>query len=83
MKNYYFTKIMVVVLALLLRLPLIYSQNFVTNWLFGEFGIEFKPCTVVVRHDYAIRESRGMGIISDKNGNLLWGLQIIKYLIFR
>ena len=51
--------------------PLAHSQNFAKNWLFGDFGLEFKSDTVLIRHDYAPHESRGMGIISDKNGNLI------------
>ena len=51
--------------------PLVNSQNNAKNWLFGDFGLEFRPDTVLIRHDYAPHESRGMGIISDKEGNLL------------
>jgi len=69
MKKLYYISA-VIVLALLVS-PLAISQHYAKNWLFGDFGLEFKSDTVVVRHDYAPHESRGMGIISDKNGNLL------------
>jgi len=50
---------------------LTYSQKVANNWLFGYFGLEFKSDTVVIRHDYAAHANRGMGIISDNNGQLL------------
>lgn len=49
-----------------------YSQNFANNWLFGNFGLEFQDDTVIIRKDYALHEIRGEGIISDKNGDLLF-----------
>jgi len=61
----------IIVLSALLVSPLAISQNYTRNWLFGEFGLEFKRDTVVVRHDYAQHENRGMGILSDKDGNLI------------
>jgi len=48
-----------------------FSQKIANNWLFGNFGLEFKSDTVAIRHDYATHENRGMGIISDSNGLLL------------
>ena len=68
-KSYYITATLV--LLSLLMSPLAHSQNFAKNWLFADFGLEFRPDTVLIRHDYAPHEDRGMGIISDKNGNLI------------
>jgi len=48
-----------------------FSQKKANNWLFGDFGLEFKSDTVAIRKDYATHENRGMGIISDSNGQLL------------
>ncbi len=49
-----------------------FAQNFTKNWLFGDFGLEFQDDTVIIRKDYAPHENRGEGIISDKNGALLF-----------
>ena len=68
-KSYYITSILFL-LAISIS-PFVNSQNFAKNWLFGGFGLEFRPDTVIIRHDYAPHESRGMGIISDKIGNLI------------
>lgn len=49
-----------------------YSQASASQWLFGEFGLEFQQNTVSIRHDYAPHENRGAGIISDEQGDLLF-----------
>jgi len=50
----------------------LFSQNQAANWLFGDFGLEFKKNSVIIRHDYAAHEYRAEGIISDKSGRLLF-----------
>jgi len=70
MKKLYTISAVIVVFALFVS-PLAISQNFAKNWLFGDFGLEFRTDTVVVRNDYAPHRSRGMGIISDENGHLV------------
>jgi len=70
MKNLHYITIVFIVFALSMS-SLAYSQNVANNWLFGNFGLEFKSDTVIIRQDYATHEDRGMGIISDNNGRLL------------
>lgn len=70
MKNSYYITTFIITSSLLIS-SLAFSQKVVNNWLFGEFGLEFKSDTVVIRKDYAVHENRGMGIISDSNGQLL------------
>lgn len=70
MKKFYTIAAVLVLFSLLIS-PLAISQKYAKNWLFGDFGLEFSADTVVVRHDYAPHQSRGMGIISDKNGSLI------------
>ena len=70
MKKSYYIATILILFALSIS-PMTNSQNFAKNWIFGDFGLEFRPDTVLIRHDYASHESRGMGIISDKNGNLI------------
>lgn len=70
MKNTYYITTFLITFALLIS-SLTFSQGVANNWLFGTFGLEFKSDTVVIRQDYASHENRGMGIISDKNGQLL------------
>jgi photosystem II stability/assembly factor-like uncharacterized protein len=64
-------RIVSIVLGLLIS-QLSYSQNFANNWVLGNFGLEFQDDTVIIKKDYAILENRGEGIISDKNGDLLF-----------
>lgn len=49
-----------------------FSQNLANNWVFGDFGLEFRDNAVFIRHDYAPHKNNGAGIISDKNGKLLF-----------
>jgi photosystem II stability/assembly factor-like uncharacterized protein len=71
MRNKFHTKAICFIIGILLFQTL-YSQNEAANWLFGDFGLEFQHDTVFVENDYAPHENRGEGIISDKNGNLLF-----------
>lgn len=70
MKNSYYVTTFIITSALLIS-SLAFSQKVANNWLFGDFGLEFKSDTVVIRKDYAVHKNRGMGIISDSNGQLL------------
>jgi photosystem II stability/assembly factor-like uncharacterized protein len=70
MKNTFYNTTFIVSLALLVN-SLSYSQKAANNWSLGNFGLEFKPDTVIVHNNYSPHESRGMGIISDDNGQLL------------
>ena len=70
MKNLHYINTLIIVIALSIS-SLTYSQKVGNNWLFGDFGLEFKSDTVVIRRDYAVHENRGMGIVSDTNGQLL------------
>lgn len=70
MKNSNYVTTFIIALALLIT-SFSFSQKVANNWLFGYFGLEFMSDTVAIRHDYASHESRGMGIISDSNGQLL------------
>ena len=71
MKKNLCTIVISAVLGLLISQSL-YSQNFANNWVFGNFGLEFKDNAVTIRHDYIKHQSRGSGIISDKQGKLLF-----------
>jgi|GEM_PF-892786 len=71
MKEKNFIRIIHLILGLLIS-QFSYSQNQANNWLVGNIGLQFLNDSVVIRHDYAQHESRGAGIISDKNGNLLF-----------
>ena len=70
MKKNNYVKGAIIVLALLISLS-VFSQEYAKNWLIGDFGLMFDLDTVIVRKDYALYESRGMGIISNKYGNLM------------
>ncbi len=70
MKHSHYNIILIIAFSLLTS-TLTYSQKVANNWLFGNFGLEFKSDTVIIRKDYAVHENRGMGIISDTNGQLL------------
>lgn len=71
MKKNLHKRIASIILGLLIS-QLSYSQNFANNWVLGNFGLEFQDNTVIIKKDYAIHETRGEGIISDKNGDLLF-----------
>jgi hypothetical protein len=64
-------KITSIVLGLLIS-QLSYSQNFANNWVLGDFGLEFKNNAVRIIHGYSSHLYEGFGIISDKQGNLLF-----------
>lgn len=64
-------KVISVVLGLLIS-QFLYSQNFANNWVLGDFGLEFQNNTVSLRHDYSSDLYKGFGIISDKQGKLLF-----------
>jgi photosystem II stability/assembly factor-like uncharacterized protein len=70
-KKINFPKTIGIVYCLLICQTL-FSQNEADNWLFGDFGLKFQNDSVIVQHNYAPHELRGEGIISDKNGNLLF-----------
>lgn len=71
MKKKSYIRIFHFVLGLVISQSL-FSQRQADNWLVGDFGLQFIKDSVAIRHDYAQHESRGAGIISDKNGNLLF-----------
>jgi photosystem II stability/assembly factor-like uncharacterized protein len=71
MKKTHCKKITIIALGLLIP-HFLFSQHLADNWLFGDFGLKFQDDSIIIQHDYAIHENRGEGIISDKNGNLLF-----------
>lgn len=70
MKNSFYNTLFIIAFALSISI-FGFSQKVANNWLFGDFGLEFMTDTVAVRQNYAVHESRGMGIISDSNGRLI------------
>lgn len=66
------TKRVVSIVSLLFISFILFSQKFADNWLLLNNGLEFHHDSVIVRQDYAPHENRGAGIISDKNGELLF-----------
>lgn len=71
MKQIHFPKILSLVLGLFIC-HFTFAQKFADNWVFGNFGIQFQDESVMIRHDFAPHDTRGNGIISDKNGDLLF-----------
>jgi photosystem II stability/assembly factor-like uncharacterized protein len=49
-----------------------YSQNFANNWLLGNFGLKFQNNAVQILPGYGSYPYIGVGIISDKQGNMLF-----------
>ncbi|MBW8331662.1 MAG: T9SS type A sorting domain-containing protein [Prolixibacteraceae bacterium] len=79
MKKIQLKKVISIIFALLIS-QFLYSQNYANNWVFGDFGLEFRDNSVIIRKDYAPNDNRGAGIISDKNGDLLFysdGLNVL------
>lgn len=71
MINIVYKRLLLIIIGLFLG-SISYAQHYADNWLFGEFGLKFQDDSVIVKLDYAPHQYRGMGIISDKNGNLLF-----------
>lgn len=59
-------------LSLLLVCASLYSQNEAKHWLVGDTGLQFKDDTVIIVRDYAVHKPAGIGIISSKQGDLLF-----------
>lgn len=57
---------------LLLTSITLYSQNFANNWHINDFDLEFKNDTVEVNLGNSINLNASVGIISDKDGNMLF-----------
>lgn len=69
MRNFHYFTTVFVAFALSLS-SLCFSQKYAKNWVFGNFGLEFLYDSVAIRKNYAPHESRGMGIISNFDGQL-------------
>ncbi|HEY3370486.1 MAG TPA: YCF48-related protein [Prolixibacteraceae bacterium] len=71
MKQIHLVRVLSLVLGLLIS-HFTFAQHFADNWVFGDFGLKFQDDTVLIRHDFVPHDNRGDGIISDKNGDLLF-----------
>lgn len=78
MKKEYFPKIFGLIFGLTVY-QFSFSQEYAKNWVSGNFGLVFNDAAVSIRKDYAYNDSRGAGIISNAEGNLLFytnGLEV-------
>ncbi|HET6556788.1 MAG TPA: hypothetical protein VFG54_05700, partial [Prolixibacteraceae bacterium] len=71
MKNTFYKRLIMIVIGLFIG-HFSYAQRYADNWLFGEFGLKFQHDSVAVKVGYAPHQKKGAGIISDKNGDLLF-----------
>ena len=56
---------------LLLSFYNLFAQKQANNWALGDYQLDFNSKQVQVKSDYADYLNRGIGIISDKNGDLI------------